>query len=550
MSAIFVTKRRFFVFFFLSFFLNKATPNYLGGFQNKTGLSVPLADHTVTLVQVASRRSSGVKEKERSLKNREGEMVQIITKDLIRTLRVPRKDPPGESTILPPVEFHRMTSASHILIREEREAKQKKASEDRKNLICKVDESRRENPVLTELELEARDRAQRLVERANALRMEQEDEIKQLNQLILGAQCQATRDVQMNEKKLNQEEMAEEERRLDAMMEVERCKALETISKIDELRKQQRIRGMQQIYEQIQQRLLEKQVQDEMKDQESQQFREKQEQMNLEDLRKKREEQKLLQGEIMRINAETMHAKEQRKEQEKLADLRDLEYIRQKMEREAEYEAEQRRIKKEKELEIARLRAQQERAKDHKAEQDELRARRNQEAMDREWRRAEKELAVKKAQEEAMLRAARREQVRNKEQCLSTEAGRERAEFDRVLKVQKEAMAKEKEQQERQHENARRHAHAIRQQMQERELSAAAKRREFFKEADRRGEEARLRQQRLHEIKEKKLRDLRSVRAASCVWRCFRSHLLLPFTARQDSLTSTARRWKGRLGPA
>ncbi|XP_029967344.1 cilia- and flagella-associated protein 45 [Salarias fasciatus] len=472
---------------------------------------------------VASRRSSGVKEKERSLKNREGEMVQIITKDLIRTLRVPRKDPPGESTILPPVEFHRMTSASHILIREEREAKQKasqlkkeedlKASEDRKNLICKVDESRRENPVLTELELEARDRAQRLVERANALRMEQEDEIKQLNQLILGAQCQATRDVQMNEKKLNQEEMAEEERRLDAMMEVERCKALETISKIDELRKQQRIRGMQQIYEQIQQRLLEKQVQDEMKDQESQQFREKQEQMNLEDLRaleKKREEQKLLQGEIMRINAETMHAKEQRKEQEKLADLRDLEYIRQKMEREAEYEAEQRRIKKEKELEIARLRAQQERAKDHKAEQDELRARRNQEAMDREWRRAEKELAVKKAQEEAMLRAARREQVRNKEQCLSTEAGRERAEFDRVLKVQKEAMAKEKEQQERQHENARRHAHAIRQQMQERELSAAAKRREFFKEADRRGEEARLRQQRLHEIKEKKLRDLRA----------------------------------------
>lgn len=38
-------------------------------------------------------------------------------------------------------------------------------------------------------------------------------------------------------------------------------------------------------------------------------------------------------------------------------------------ERDAEYEAEQRRIKKEKELEIARLRARQEKAKDYKAEQ-------------------------------------------------------------------------------------------------------------------------------------------------------------------------------------
>lgn len=38
-------------------------------------------------------------------------------------------------------------------------------------------------------------------------------------------------------------------------------------------------------------------------------------------------------------------------------------------EREAEYEAEQRRIKKDKELEIARLRARQEKAKDYKTEQ-------------------------------------------------------------------------------------------------------------------------------------------------------------------------------------
>lgn len=124
-------------------------------------------------------------------------------------------------------------------------------------------------------------------------------------------------------------------------------------------------------------------------------------------------------------------------------------------EREAEHEAEQRRAKKEKELEISRLRAQQERAKDHQAEQvrlrrsavpspwanpvcpasqDEHRARRHQESVDREWRRKEKELAAKKVEEEAKLRAARLEQVRRKERLLSVEAGRERAEFERLLR--------------------------------------------------------------------------------------------------------------------
>lgn len=61
-------------------------------------------------------------------------------------------------------------------------------------------------------------------------------------QLILSAQCQATRDAQIQEKKQIQVELLEEEKRLDAMMEVERRKALETVEQIDELRKQQRIR--------------------------------------------------------------------------------------------------------------------------------------------------------------------------------------------------------------------------------------------------------------------------------------------------------------------
>ncbi|XP_044209892.1 cilia- and flagella-associated protein 45 [Thunnus albacares] len=457
------------------------------------------------------------------LNNQQGETLQIITKDLIRNLKVPYKDPSGESIILPSAAFEQITSTSQVLTKEEREAlkaayqKKKdeeiKAAEDRKRQIYEADLSRKKNPALTELEIEARDRAQRLLERANALRMEQEEEIKKLNKLILGAQCQATRDAQIQEKKQIQTELTEEEKRLDAMMEVERRRALETVEQIDELRKQQRISGMQQIYNQIQQRREDRQLQDEMKEQERYQIRENQEKMNLEDLQaveKKKEEQQRLQQEIMRINNETLRAKEQRREAEKLADKRDMEYIKNKLEREAEHEEQQRQIKKEKELEIARLRARQEKAKDYKADQDELRARRNQEIADREWRRKEKELAAKKAEEEAMLKAARVEQLRCKEHFLSIEAGREKAEFERVLKVQQETIVKLKEEEEKLRQKALHHSEAIRQQVKERELLAVAKRREFFKEADQLSEEARQRRVRLDEIKEKKLKELKA----------------------------------------
>lgn len=150
-----------------------------------------------------------------------------------------------------------------------------RAAEEMRQQIFQADLNRKENKALTELELEAQDRAQCLVERASSLRMEQEEELRLLNkvgsttrftthdavfvlylyddyqyvcvcvlspQLILDAQCQATRDAQIQEKKQIQEELAEEEKRLDAMMEAERHKAMETEKQIDELRKQQRVR--------------------------------------------------------------------------------------------------------------------------------------------------------------------------------------------------------------------------------------------------------------------------------------------------------------------
>lgn len=62
-----------------------------------------------------------------------------------------------------------------------------KAAEEMKRRIFEADLLHKKNSALTELELEARDQAQCVVERTNVLRMEQEEEIRMLN--TVGHSC-------------------------------------------------------------------------------------------------------------------------------------------------------------------------------------------------------------------------------------------------------------------------------------------------------------------------------------------------------------------------
>lgn len=104
---------------------------------------------------------------------------------------------------------------------------------------------------------------------------------------------------------------------------------------------------------------------------------------------------------------------------------------------------EKERVAKEKELETARLRAQQERMADKQAELDELRARRYQEAKEKEWRG--KELAMHRKKQEAIeqLAKARESQKAAKIRQLGDMAKIEQQEFYRVLEVNKAKAAEE-----------------------------------------------------------------------------------------------------------
>merc|ERR1712164_3559 len=95
---------------------------------------------------------------------------------------------------------------------------------------------------------------------------------------------------------------------------------------------------------------------------------------------------------------------------------------------------------KEKELETAKLRAAQERASDLQAEKDALRAKRHEEATEREFRRKIREEAAKKQAMDLEMAEAREEQITNKRRLMAIHAARERADFDKSVKQQQAIM--------------------------------------------------------------------------------------------------------------
>lgn len=451
------------------------------------------------------------------------ETIQLITRDMVRELIVPTEDPSGESLIISPEEFERIKWASHVLTKEELEAREqafKKEKEAileavtiRKKIMKQKEMAWSNNKKLSELEEVAKERAQNLLQRANKLRMEQEEELKDMSKIILNAKCHAIRDAQILEKQQIRKELEEEEKRLDQMMEEDRQKSIQRQKDREKKRKEERLRGKRHIVEQIKRNEEERSLLAEHREQEKEQmlaYMEQLQEEGLQELERRHQEKLKMQAEIKRINDENQRQKAERLAQEKLADQMVMEFTKKKMAREAEFEAEQERIRREKEKEIARLRAMQEKAQDYRAEQDALRAKRNQEVADREWRQKEKENAQKKMETEEKLRKSRLEQVAFKEHTLAVQVQRDRDEFERILRAQREQIEKEKLEQEKKAMGCLQHANELRRQVRENQQKQVQNRLATFEEGRRLKEEAQKRRERIEDIKKQKLEELRA----------------------------------------
>jgi len=459
---------------------------------------------------------------DKSLKNsrKHKETVRVITKDLIRDVVVPSENH-SNSIILNFSEYAKIAQKANDKTLDEASIKKaqdqvntKKAEEarQRKAIMAEYDLKRKENEEVSELEAETRTIAAELIKRSQQKRLEENDEIKHLNELILEAKCHAIRDAQISEKKQLNYEVLAEENRLDAMMEIDRVQGMQQQEEIVRKRKEQRQQGAIQIMNQIRANENERELEEERKDQEAKVLIAQQRKMQMDDLtdiERKKNEQRKLQAEIDIINAEHQRMKEQKQEEERLADVRVIQYQKEKDAREAaKLEAEE-KLKVEKELEIAKLRAAQERASDLQAERDALRAKRHEEATEREFRRKTREEAAKKKAIDHEMAIAREEQITNKRRLMAQQAARERAEFDFQLKIQQEVTKVNIEKDNVRASQQQIYAKEVRDQIRERESQRISERKQFFEETINMDRDIEQKKQQLEEVKRKKLRDLK-----------------------------------------
>ncbi|KAI8811517.1 tumor suppressor, Mitostatin-domain-containing protein [Cladochytrium replicatum] len=382
-----------------------------------------------------------------------GATVPAVLADMLKPKR-------ARAYVLPVNDLARGKNASIYLTKEELErrnvelnAQRINAAEEaqkRKTIMEEWDHKRAANSKLSELDQEAKDKSNYLLAKAQMQLEEQEDEVKHLNELMLYAKCVAIRDAQVEEKKLIRQEKRSEEARLDAMMEVERVNEVKKLEEhAGEAFYPERVnlllpvlrKGAAKIREQIEERREASLLEQERRDQETKGILKAIKNMQEQDVAEKLvklQSQKKLMLEVAKANQDSTERKRQQKLAEEEEDRKVLQYLLDREAREIENDKLLAAKKAEREKELARLRAAQQKISDKQAQQDALRAQRAFEAYERDWRRKEKEQAERQAAQEKELRAQRLEQQRARENAIAVEAHKMKEEFYENLKRQKE----------------------------------------------------------------------------------------------------------------
>jgi hypothetical protein len=153
----------------------------------------------------------------------------------------------------------------------------------------------------------------------------------------------------------------------------------------------------------------------------------------------RKEESQRRMSEVQKANERMRGLKKQQAELERLEDLRIAQYVHEQDDKKEMEEDMARMRAVEKEAETSRLRALQEKASNKAAEEDAKKARRAQEAYDRECRLADLASAEAATRKKSELNVALKHQMHEKRATLELAAREERREFEHILTTQQEA---------------------------------------------------------------------------------------------------------------
>merc|ERR1719408_470706 len=347
------------------------------------------------------------------------------------------------------------------------------------------------------------------------------DDVKHMNQMMLYSKIVTIRDAQIQEKRSVQAEKEEEERCLDAMMEIERLKALKMYEEREKERLMDQRRGAKVIIEQIKDRQAQRMREEEQRDQERAFILKQIESLKAEEVEQQKQKKMAaarLMTEVNAANTAAMKIKEEKMLAEKLEEQKIIEYQENRERRERELEEEKARLAAEKELETAKMRARQEKAQDKAAEMDALRAKRAMEAAERAARdkeRAERERLEAINQE---LNEARKQQQAEKERRLGEQAKFERDEFERIIEVQMQQEEAERQRQTEEKHMLKTHAEELRAQINAREEKALQERRDFLEEGNVVRATIGSERRKLEKIKTRKIDELKKTGVPEKYW--------------------------------
>jgi len=196
---------------------------------------------------------------------------------------------------------------------------------------------------------------------------EQKDEVKHMNHLMLYARTVTIRDKQLNEKKQIIEQKKREEKLKDLLMEVDRLQKVKYYDEVEQQKKEEQKLKALEVVDQIKEREMQRLREQEEKEREGQDMLRAIKQLEKEEREaaiRKKQQQKNLNDEIVHANKRAIANKLSKIEEEKKEEEKIVQYNIEKAQKEADYLAEQQRIKDEKEREVARLRSLQEKAYD------------------------------------------------------------------------------------------------------------------------------------------------------------------------------------------
>ncbi|XP_018051641.1 PREDICTED: cilia- and flagella-associated protein 45 [Atta colombica] len=472
-------------------------------------------EHTLGNRPIHLKRSSAYEGKE---------IGKLRDKSGTRKYLIPSKEPTVYPKIMTRKEYEDLKERSRMITKEERQTAVETAEKEKERLtkeslarkeairVMDMKKDREKDPRTREIEEEAKKRTMHILERAYNMRLEQEQEIQKCNRLILETKCRAIRDAQIAEKKLMGQEILEEEKRLNDMIEEERRWAIKEESRKEEEKAAERLRFAKILKEQIieneEQRILEF----EKKQEESQLINLNNiawQQDEIEKLRNKEIENAKVRQELAEGNEQLKHFKAMEEEENRIIDLRIQTYHRLKEEREAKKEEEQRLERLKKEQEKTRIAMRTVQAHELQAQIDEINAARVQEEVEREWRRKEKEEALKKLKAQRILQKEREKQINNKRIMQAIEIERERREFERIVRVQQAAFYKEKKELEQKQQQALIHRNEILKQVNEKERERIVERQKMFEEGLAIRAETAMRKKKLQDAMERKCQEMR-----------------------------------------